>query len=142
MIIRDRVFNPELQNKLLIKYSDEEFAMHPPTAQRLRHVANEFLRHQDVDRVVDYRGNQARFNNDYKKPFQAAQAPHSRAATAAAFAQSRLEAQLVDPNSTGEDGPKHPRFPNLQKPLEQILCYFCGKRTIFSKVAQPNERLH
>ena len=51
---RDGVSNPGLHNMLLIKYSDEEFDMEPPTVEQLRHVANEFLRHQDANQNTDY----------------------------------------------------------------------------------------
>ena len=52
---RDDVVNPGLIKMLLTKYSDEEFAINPPTVEQLIHLAIEYLGHQEANRAVDYR---------------------------------------------------------------------------------------
>ena len=116
--------------------------MNPPTVEKLRHVATEFLRHQHAGRVADYRGNQARSNNDYKKPVQTASAPSPTAAATAGEIQPRLEAQPADPNPTGEDGQKRQRFPNLRKLLEEIVSFFRWKRATSPEIDHSIERLY
>ena len=110
---------------LLIKYSDEDFVMRPLIVEQLRHVANEFLRHQDASRAVENGSTQARPNNDFKNSTQTKPVQQHKATTAIGDVQLRWETQSVDPNPTGEQGPKCPRFPKLWVPLKELVSYFC-----------------
>ena len=122
---RDGVSNPGLHNMLLIKYSDEESAMKPPTVEQLRHVANEFLRHQDANRNADYRNNQPKYNAEVRKPSLSVTAPQQIVAPATGEGQPRQEIRPAESKPAMAGDSKRPPYPNVRKPIEEIVCYFC-----------------
>ena len=97
---------------LLIKYSDEEFANKPPTVEQLRHVANEFLRHQDTNRNTDYRNNQPEYNAEVRKPSLSVTVPQQTVAPATGEGQHRQETHPAESKPVMAEDSKRPPYPN------------------------------
>ena len=113
---------------LLIKYSDDDFAMKPSTVEQLPHVTHEFLRHQDANRIVDYRNTKPKYNAEARKPSLSVTAPQQTVAPATGENQPWQEARPAESKPVVAEESKRTLYPNLRKPIEEIVCYFCGKK--------------
>ena len=102
--------------------------MKPPTVEQLRHVANELLRHHDANRNADYRNNQPKYNAEVRKPSLSVTAPQQIVTPATGEGQPRQETRPAESKPVMVEDSKRPPYPNLRKPIEEIVCYFCGEK--------------